>query len=318
MRCTLGLLPLLIGATLASPVSADEIPVGEDDLSVSGDVGVANIQASEYVFHGPVQISRLDWKTQAAVIANARIVTRLSNKWSLKGNISLSIADLGGDMVDRDWLYRDDAGPSGADDWTHRSDSPETKLDHFIQGGIEIDRTLIESGGFAVSAGPGVKFTDVQWTAWGGSYVYSDSYDTFRNIQGSVSSSLKAITYRQSIPVVYLGLNVQDTIGDLVVSGSVRGGASLGFRDADQHFLRYLDFDQSMSVAPFAGAAAQISYAVDEITNFYASASAERVFFARGDRKETETLTGDVASFSDSAGASFQTMALSAGFKRRF
>ena len=316
MKYLHGLYPIVLTLALSGPVLADDVAL--DGLSITGEIGLTNIQASEFVFRGPVQISRLDWQTRAAVVASTRFIAGISARWSLKGSASISIADLGGDMTDRDWLYRNDTGPSGPDDWTHWSNSPETKLDHFIQAGLEADRQLVESGDLAISAGPGFKFTNVQWTAWGGNYVYSEDYDSFRNLSGTLSSNQKGITYQQSVPVVYLGVNAHDTIGGLTISGSLRGGASVGMRDTDHHFLRNLDFNESLSLAPFAGADLEMSYAIDPITDIFASASGERVFFARGDTKEMDTTSGNVTSFPDSSGASLQTVSLSAGFKRRF
>lgn len=314
MKISCGLLPLLIGTVLVGPALAGDKSIRLDDVTLTTGVGLMNISASEFVYHGPVQISRLDWNTRGAMAINVDLAGRLKDKWWMRANFSTAVSG-DSDMEDRDWIYSNDAGPSGPDDWTHRSYSPRTSLDYLIQAGLELDRQLYRAGDLLISAGPGFKYTDVQWTATGGTYVYTSTL--FRDTVGTLPST-KNITYRQSMPVGFIGLNAENTLGGLTMSGSVRGGASFAFRDFDQHFNRALEFDQTMYLAPFASASAQVSYAFNDMSHMFVSAAAERIFSTRGDRQETDTHTGSVDNYTDAAGASFQSMSLSAGVNMRF
>ncbi|MEX2697707.1 omptin family outer membrane protease, partial [Rhizobium mongolense] len=197
-----------------------------------------------------------------------------------------------------------------------RSVSPDTELDHYIAGSIEIDRIVYGNETSSIAVGAGVRYTDVKWTARGGSFVYS-SDDSFRDQSGTFPSG-KGISYRQQIPVGFVSLSGEHVVGDLTISGGIQGGLSFGIKDIDDHWLRDLRFRSDMSPAPTIGANVAVSYAVTPGASLYLSGSFDRVFHSRGDKERHDFATGENDFGKDFAGATFESMSVSFGLKGTF
>src|SRR3546814_9973093 len=91
-------------------------------------------------------------------------------------------------MEDYDWFQP-------GNDWTDRSRHFDTDLDHYLMIDIagRFDRLRWEDGRLGLLGG--VRYTDVQWTAYGGDFVYTAT--TFRDTVGSFPAGERGITYRQ-------------------------------------------------------------------------------------------------------------------------
>lgn len=286
----------------------------DGSYSVTGGVGLMNIDAGEYVYDSNYKISELDWKARNVTIFSLKGEGEIAEGWKLRSALKVG---MGGDsaMTDRDWLYNNNNGPNGADDWTDKSEHPGTELDHYWSGSIEIGKDYAIGEGTTVGLGMGVQYTDVQWTASGGSYVYSAA--GFRDRTGNFQDS-PGITYRQKVPVGYLALNLSQSLGGLTLSGSLKGGATAGISDIDNHWRRRLKFEDTVGIAPFAGADVNLAYAFSDAATVFVGGSYERVFEARGDMKATDTVTRASGLFKDSAGTTFEAASVSAGMSIRF
>ncbi|MCZ4093569.1 omptin family outer membrane protease [Sinorhizobium psoraleae] len=238
-------------------------------------------------------------------------IAQIDNDWSLKGSVNLGTGG-NGHMVDYDWLSR------GHDDWSDRSVSPNTELDHYVAGAIELDRIIYgnETSSFAVGAG--FRYTDVKWTAYGGSGFYSSDYG-FRDQPIGWPDWVKVISYRQKIPVGFVSLSGEQALGDLTISGGIQGGLSFGINDTDDHWLRDLRYHEDMHPAPTIGATVAVNYALTPGASLYLSGSFERVFHKRGDVQIEDTAKGTRFSWTkDEGGANFESMSISFGLKGTF
>lgn len=306
----------LVGAALlsASPSFAQDAFYGQSQAEASpvrffAGVGMANIKAGEYVYQGDYKVSQLDWESKGVKTGTIGAELDLGYKWRLKGRLDVG---LGGDghMVDRDWL-----APS-IDDWTHQSIHPDTGLDRYINLLIEADRSLINTGSSRVALGGGLGFTDVKWTARGGSYIYSTF--GFRDTVGNFPDGEKGITYEQRIPTLFLSANAEQSLGRFTLSGTARGGASIGFKGIDDHWMRDLRFTDEILLAPMVGATVTADYQLLASTSLYVSGDFQKVFTARGDSTVRDTNTGATAEFDDAGKGDFQSVAVSVGVKGRF
>ncbi|MEX2746316.1 omptin family outer membrane protease [Rhizobium mongolense] len=298
---------------LAAPsfAAADNALFSSDDgnVVVFGDIGLANIKAQEFFYKGDHKLSQLNWESKGMTLFTAGVDAQIDNDWSLKGSVKVgAIGD--GHMTDYDWYS------PGHDDWSERSVSPDTELDHYIAGSIEIDRIVYGNETSSIAVGAGVRYTDVKWTDYGGSYVYS-SDNSFRDLSGTFPSG-KGISYRQQIPVGFVSLSGEHVVGDLTISGSIQGGLSFGIKDIDDHWLRDLRFRSDMSPAPTIGANVAVSYAVTPGASLYLSGSFDRVFHSRGDKERHDFATGENDFVKDFAGATFEAMSVSFGLKGTF
>ena len=317
MRKIMALTAVGMLSAAAGNVRADETLYTNADksFSLSGGVGVMNIDAGEFVYDGSYTVSRLDWESRGVVLFTLNGTAELPYDLMLKASVSTGVKG-NNNMVDYDWIYPGNAGPNGPNDWTDRSIHPDTSLDHYWAGSIELSRNVLTTDDSAVSLGAGFKYTDVKWAATGGTYIYSGN--SFRDNVGSFPDGQKVISYRQQIPVLYATAGFTRDIGDWTLGGALKGGVSFGIRDTDDHWLRTLRFHDDMNAAPMLGADVSASYNWNQNTAFYVAGGFEKVFHSRGDTSMTDTSTNTTGNSSDSAGADFQSMQLSFGVKMKF
>jgi outer membrane protease len=303
----------LVGGTLLFSAPA----FGQDAYSSSSagsvryfaGIGMANIKAGEYVYSGDYKVSQLDWESKGVKTGSLGAEVDIGYAWKLKGRVDVG---LGGDgfMDDRDWL---DTSYSG---WTHQSLHPDTELDRYINVLLEAERALVDTGATRLGIGGGIGYTNVKWTARGGSYIYSDV--TLHDTVGNFADGEKGITYEQRIPTLFLSANAEQKLGALTLSGVLRGGASVGYKDVDDHWLRDLHFIERMNLAPMMGATVTADYQILPSAAVYVAGDFQKIFKTRGDVEQRNTATGVVSYYDDSAAADFQSLTISAGVKGRF
>lgn len=304
---------MTLGSVLISALPA----FAQDNLATRGSggvtyfagIGLANIKAGEYVYDGNHKLSQLDWESKGVKTGTIGAQMELGHDWRIKGQIDVGLGG-NGHMEDRDWTDYNSSG------WTDQSIHPDTKLDRYINLLIEADRTVIDNGSTRVGLGGGVGYTNVKWTARGGSYIYTNV--TLHDTVGNFADGEKAITYEQRIPTLFLSANAEQQIGKLTLSGTLRGGASFGYKDIDDHWMRDLRFSQDMGVSPMMGAAISADYQFLPSAALYVAGDFQKIFKTRGDREEKDTVTGATANFEDSAAAKYQSLMISAGVKGVF
>lgn len=295
-------------------VRADDLSIGGIDGAVTGSVGFRNISAAEFVFDGNTLIERGDVKVNNAVMVKSELIANLSKEWTLKAELSFAFMGQADSMVR---TYYAPASPqSGPESWDGKYFGGSTSLDHFVQGAIEADRTLFETDDLMISAGPGFKYTDFQISGSGGSEIYSNP--NFRDTMDTYAPGTKASRYRQQIPVGFLALNAQKTLGGVTLSGSLQGGASFKALSVTNDYLYNRVLENSVGISPYVGVSAKASYDLNDRTSFFATASYDAILTTRGDMVNTNLTNGTVYNGADEAASNMQTWAVSAGMKVRF
>lgn len=272
-------------------------------------IGMANIKAGEYVYSGDYKVSQLDWESKGVKTGTIGGEVDIGYAWTLKGRVDVG---LGGDgfMEDRDWL---DTSYSG---WTDQSLHPDTELDRYINVLLEAERALVDTGATRLGIGGGFGYTDVKWTARGGSYIYTNT--TLHDTVGDFADGVKGISYEQRIPTVFLSANAQQRIGALTLSGVLRGGAAISYKGVDDHWLRDLRFTDTMEPAPMLGATVTADYQVLQSASIYVGGDFQKIFKTRGDAHVRNTVTGASGSSEDGAASEFQSIMVTAGVKGTF
>ncbi len=308
---------LILGLASTTGHAADTSLYTNADKSftLTGGVGVMNIDAGEFVYSGDYTVSRLDWTSRGIALFTVNGTLELPHEIQLKASVSTGI---GGDghMVDYDWIYPGNNGPNGLGDWTDRSISPDTDLDHYWAATIELSKPVYSTDDTSLSLGGGFKYTDVKWTAYGGSYIYTRT--TFRDSAGDFPDGEKGISYRQQIPVLYASAAMSHDMGNWTLGAGLKGGLSLGIEDVDDHWMRDLRFYDSIEPAPMLGTDLSVAYNVNENTAFYLAGGVEKVFRKVGDTEIVDTLGGTRSTEENGAGADFQSMQVSFGLKMKF
>lgn len=295
-----------------SLAAADNALFSSDDgnFVVFGGLGLANIKAQEFVYEGDHKNSQLNWESKGMTLFTVGVHAQIDNDWSLKGSVKVGTGG-NGHMVDYDWES------TGHDDWSDRSIHPLTELDHYVAGAIQLDRIIYGNETSSIAVGAGVQYTDVKWTAYGGSGIYS-SAGGFRNDRWEDPDWVKGISYRQQIPIGFLSLSGEHVLGDLTISGGLQAGLSFGIKEIDDHWLRDFRAHGDMDPASTIGATVAFDYAMTPAASLYLSGSFEQVFNSRGDMQIDDTKGTRSAWKKDVAGANFQSMSISFGLRGTF
>jgi omptin len=300
--------------TLASGL-VDEPPTlawRNETLSFALGAGWLTGQSHEFVYDGGDKISELIWDLNHAYVLNADLAVRimpalrLNMRGSLGGHIDAY-------MEDYDWLGLD----YGVTDWTHRSWHDDTELDHFARFDLGLQYDFLQNDILALGLLLGARFTGIQWSAYGGSYIYTSDPETeFRDLEGTISDDLLAITYQQNWAVPYLGIAAAIDTGKLRISGSLIGSALAYGSDDDDHWLRSLHFFDDFDRTNYVGASAEFSYRYGNHYQVFLAASAERFFHTHGDTTLTDLLSGASAYYAgDTSGGDHENLQVSVGLR---
>ncbi len=300
-------------AALLLGLSSAPALAGDRDVSASIGFGLANLRADETVYDGGHRLSELEWRSKTTRVIHATVDADLGSGWSVRLDGKTGFSG-NNHMTDYDWVPP--YGDSGPDSWSDRSLHDDTSLDHYFTGSAEVNRLLYGDPSQQVSIGVGGRYTDVKWTASGGSFIYS--VDGFRDTVGNFGDGEKVIDYRQKIPVIYTTLGGEKTIDRWRFKGAVEAGAVVKARDVDNHVLRDLRFNESFAVSPMAGVRASVEYQVTPSVALYLDGSFEATKFRRGDTRALDMGTGESELVRDSAGGSFSAGYIGTGIRASF
>lgn len=311
-------LSFALAVSLCAPALAQDPAQWADkpNVTLTGGVGVVFMEGNEYVVEGDTMVSRLIWQSTAPVLTTGLGVVTPEG-WTLKANAAVSV---GGDsmMEDYDWIDFDYNGPfevgQGMDEWTHRSQHPNTTLDHYLAASIAIGHDFAVSESVTVNPNIGLKYTDVKWTGRDGTYIYSQG--GFRDSEGSFEGP--GIVYEQTWPVAFLGLDASIAQGDWTFGLSGQVGVTMNAHDKDQHLMRDLVFFDDFGIAPVLHAGVSAAYAFNDKTSLNLAASVDKMFYGRGDTL-MEYSNGNFAGyFADGAAGEFQSLTATAGLLGKF
>ena len=321
-------LALALLCSTAVPAFAADFGATDDTafggVTFWGGVGVAYLEANEYVYAGPGSsnvMSQLIWQSTAPILSGGFDV-ELPEGWTVAAKAQFAIS---GDsyMEDYDW-FGPDFVSYDADDWTHRSQHTDTNLDWYFNGSLLIGHDFALDENVTVNLNGGFKYTDVQWTAFGGTYVYSDididnPGDNYHAYTGSFLDGEKGITYRQSFPALVAGADIEADLDALTLAAGVQGGFTFYGTGDDHHWMRDLNFVDTLASAPLLAAHASAAYEIADGMTLFAEGTIEKVFTARGDTDAYDIPTGDyIESYSDAAGGDLFAASLSLGVKGTF
>lgn len=290
---------------------AGQYSIDTETLRLRAGVGVLLVEGDEFVFNGDRTLSHLIWQSAAPVIRGS---IDLNLGYGLSVMAGGSVAGSGiSYMEDYDWMLP----TSNFDDWTHRSQHPDTHLDHFLSGEVALGYDLVRLEDANVRLHGGVKYTDVSWSSYGGSYVYS--VNGFRDESGNFADGAPAIAYRQRLPEVFVGVDGEERYGNLRVGGLLRGGLTVLGNSTDNHWMRDLRVEDSFNVAPSVTMGVDAGFALGRMAELFIAARYDHHFQMRGRADYIDTNTGlTYLTGNDIAGAALKSVDLTVGLKGRF
>ncbi|MDR0253935.1 MAG: omptin family outer membrane protease [Brucellaceae bacterium] len=284
------------------------------NFSFLGGVGYASLRADELVYDGDRKVSQLIWESDVPILTAATKVI-FENDFTLAGNFA---AGLTGNsyMRDYDWITTPPSGYS-SDAWSHRSVHPDTQLVRYWTADLALGRNFQLDETFVVNLHGGFKYTNMKWSAYGGSAIYS-SEGAFRNIIGDLPDGQRGISYEQTYPVTFLGAEAVTKLDNWSFSVQVRGGLAFRADDEDHHWRRDLRFVEKFKNTPFLSLGTRADYAVSERVSLFFAGNFEQYFHRTGDTELYNMKTGQDAFFPNGAGMKFRSFSVSGGFKYQF
>jgi plasminogen activator len=287
-----------------------------ENFVLRGSVGVTSITANEQVFRAPAGddlLSLLVWQSTAP-IASMDAKVRFPGEWTLRGHIDAAIS---GDSVVTDYDWTGFAPSLSMNDWDQRSISPNTNLDWYLNGSIAVGRDLPVNDALMVNVNGGFKYTDVKWTARGGSFIYSDNTNGFRGTIGNFGDGPVG-DYRMQLPTLFAG--VDTTVRDGPWSLEVNGKAGIAFNatDTDHHFLRNIVFVDHLDYSQFLSADANLGYDFSDNLGVFLAASYEKLKSGHGDTDVYDHDAGTTTHEAGAAGATLDVLSIKAGLKGNF
>lgn len=303
---------------IVSPAFAEEPapqPEEKPSYQIQTGFGFSSISVNEVVYNdaGNSRLSHLIWKAKIPVATlGARYA--LPNDWTLRGDLTFSFGG-DADMTDYDW--RDPyAADTGHDQWTDRSQHPNTELQRYFDLELALGRNFPLHDATTINLNGGLKYTKVDLNARGGSYISSD--ESFRDEQGVIPHDLTVISYKQWHRTVFAGTEILHDAGNWQFSGLLRAGISIEPRDVDNHWLRDLRYDESFDSAPFAQIRIGAKRQLENGVSIFADASYQKYFEERGDTQISDTATGEIENLNNLAGADMSVTTINVGVSRDF
>lgn len=286
----------------------------DDTVRANVGIGLMYLEGNEKVLSGDYTVSHLIWQSLTPVLRGSLSV---DVGGGFTAGIEASTAGFGGSyMEDYDWLKGDDT----FENWSHRSQHADTRLDHYFTGAATLGYELVNDASAVIRAHGGIKYTDVQWTAHGGTYTYS-SGGGFRDISASIADGVPGITYRQQLPELFLGVDGEERYGNFRIGGLLRGGVTFLGVATDDHYLRVppLHFVDSLWMAPTFTAGMDIGFALGRNAELTLAARYDHIFEQRGDSKVYDANTNTLlSSTTATAGGALRSAEITAGLKGLF
>jgi plasminogen activator len=309
----------LLCSTACSAFAAD-FGATEDtafgDVRVWGGVGVLWLEGNEYVYQSGTtddRLSQLIWQSTAPVLT-AGLSVALPEGWTfaVDGKVGLS-----GDsyMEDYDWIAPYNTG-YGDDDWSHRSQHDDTNLDWYFDGTVKVGHDFAVGDNVTVNVNGGLKYTDIQWAAKGGSYIYSTG--GYRNDVGDFPDGEPAITYRQQFPAAVAGIDLTMVQDAWTFEMSAQGGFTFAATTTDNHWMRDLEITTEVESAALAAVSAKATFAVTEDMNLFIGGSAEQIFTGRADAHYDYAVAPPDFDYDNGQGADLFAATLTAGIMGTF
>lgn len=279
--------------------------------------GLIALEAREWVFTAPGStdnLSLLIWQSLAPTIT-ANFSARSLDGWTI--DVDGQIAGFGDSyMQDYDWIAPNNTG-FGPDDWSDRSQHPDTALEWYLNGSLKVGNNVFMTGNSTVNLNAGLELTSTSWTASGGSAIYSDG--GFRNVELDFTEGEPGITYRQLFPEIFAGVDGTMQEGPWQLSGGAKAGVTMMATATDIHWLRDRRFEETIDPALVLAANARLAYQVEDGMQVFVAGQIDNIFLGRSDTVIYEHSTGaEVFDSPDASGAQLFSATFTAGLTGSF
>lgn len=287
---------------------------GELTFGVGVSVGTVAGTAYERVYVPEVypgyKGSELVWDLEGIVLVGAQGTVAYGRRFRANLGLWSAVNEGTGGMVDYDWFYV-------GEDWSNRSEHPDTSLDEGIVLDVNLGVMAFQAGPFSLHGVLGYKSETWKWSARGGSYIYSDlENDGFRDQRGSFPDGELGIVYEQKYSVPYAGFGMAAEWSRFRVESHVLYSPWVMAEDTDDHVIRETLFTGEFSGGTYVGIGASATWHLTSRLSLTGSLESEKISEIIGD----VTIDAPEGTFSERDGGSVEisTLMLSLAAAFRF
>jgi omptin len=201
--------------------------------------------------------------------------------------------------------------------WTDRSQHPDTSLLWYFNGAAYGGYNFVNTDTARLGAIAGVRLIDVKWDAKGGTALYSDQ--GFRDDPQVFPAGQQVISYRQTLPSVFLGLSGEVERGPWLFELTATGGVTVNANDDDIHWARDLRFLGAGNATGVLHVSGKTSYAITDMVSVFVAGSLDHVADTRANVRMVTNSTGaDAGDSPDGAGFGFTSASVTVGVSGNF
>jgi len=238
---------------------ADPLPlqtaVAGVSFSLGASVGLVDGTAAERVFYyaygKKIKISELTWDLKDIVMAGVHGSVGVGRRFRLNLGFWSALTAGNGMMVDLDWDPNTTFLKPSEQNWMSQSRHPDTSLDKGTVVDLNLSVLALQAGPFSLSGLVGYKNEVWNWSARGGSGVYS--WSGFRTDAWVFPDGEEVIRYEQRYSIPYLGVGANwrkpafRVEAHLLISPLVSAG------DTDDHIVRGVHYEGDFSGGTYVG-----------------------------------------------------------------
>lgn len=227
-------------------------------FSLGSSVGLVEGTASELVYYYPYgkkfKLSELTWDLKDVVMAGVHGSVGYGRWLRLNLGVRSALTEGNGMMVDRDWVYTDSVSlflEPNDNNWTHESRHPDTSLDKGTIFDLNLSVLALPAGPFSLRGIVGYKNDTWNWSARGGTYVYS--IYGFRDYTGIIPAGLEVITYEQKYSIPYIGLAASLAWPSFQLESRLLFSPLVSASDSDNHVAKGVLYEGDFSRGTYVG-----------------------------------------------------------------
>jgi outer membrane protease len=253
-------LAVVMVACTAAPARA------EVSFSLGASVGLVEGTASELAFYSyypgnKFKLSELTWDLKDVVMGGVQGSVGVGRRFRLNLGVWSALTEGNGMMVDRDWIYPPSVAvnlvPNG-NNWTDESRHPDTSVDKGTIVDLNLNVLALQYGPFALHGIVGYKNETWNWSARGGTFIYSDLENGgFRDHSGDFETifgkDVLVIAYEQQYSIPYIGLGAGWTWPRVQLETHLLFSPAVSASDSDKHVLRGVLFEGDFTGGTYVG-----------------------------------------------------------------
>lgn len=238
----------------------------KNTIKVTTSLSNFNSKSEQYIYSSSDgrKISQLTWNADNIKLFGLGLAYK-TNNIEFYVNYKTNLENGNGLMDDYDWVY--DSSP---DTWTHWSHHENTQVKDIRILDLGITRSHYFDKSIKVSTNIGYKWEKQLFKAYDGSYIYSSSSTSLRDLEGNISGL--GITYDQEYKGFYLGAEVEKKFNNIKFIFNTKYTPLMDVEFTDTHHLRvpaftdYTSFDKTSMYS--LGAKLDYSITSNQILSF--------------------------------------------------